>query len=117
MKKSFLLLFIPVLMVSFIQPLQLFKTSLKVTVRNDLGNTESGAQVSLYKSKEDYQKSQNAVATKITDEKGNVLFTDLEAIVYYMSAEKGDKNNFDAGEKTDALLPEKINKVTVIISE
>jgi uncharacterized protein (DUF2141 family) len=96
---------------------QLVKTSLKVTVRNDLGNLESDVSVSLYKSKDDYEKSVNPVATQVTDEKGNATFKNLEAIAYYISAEKGDKNNFGAGEKTEVLVENKQNKITVIISE
>ncbi|GAL82947.1 hypothetical protein CHU_0212 [Sporocytophaga myxococcoides] len=97
--------------------MHVLKTSLKVTVRNDLGNLESEASVSLYKTKEDYEKSINPVDTQITDEKGNAVFGNLESVVYYISAEKGDKNNFGAGEKTEKLVENRQNKVTIIISE
>lgn len=96
---------------------QLFKTSLKVNVRNELGNLVNGAEVTLYESKEDYEKSENPLAQKSTDVKGNAVFEDLEAKVYYINAEKGDANNFGAGEKTDTLTAKRMNKVTIIISE
>ncbi|MDB5258627.1 MAG: hypothetical protein JWM14_3322 [Chitinophagaceae bacterium] len=96
---------------------QLFKTSLRITVRNELGNLESGATVAVYKTKEDYEKNANPVALDKTDAKGIVTYEDMEAIVYYVTAEKGDRNNFGAGEKTEALTPSKMNKMTIIISE
>ena len=96
---------------------QFVLTDLKVTVRNELGNLETGVKVSLYKTKEDYEKSVNAVGTQTTDAKGNAFFEKLSPISYYLTAEKGDRNNFGAGEKTDTLKLNRINKVTVIISE
>lgn len=96
---------------------QLFKTSLKVNVRNELGNLVNGAEVTLYENKEDYEKSENPLAEKTTDEKGNAVFEDLQAKVYFINAEKGDANNFGAGEKTDTLTAKRMNKVTIIISE
>lgn len=96
---------------------QMIPTSLKITVRNELGALESDVQVTLYASKEDYEKSQNAVATGKTDSKGNVFFQYLTKLNFYVSAEKGDKNNFGAGEKIDNLAENKVNKVTIIISE
>ena len=117
MKKQLLLpaLLVLVLISSFSPEFEF--TDLKVTVRNELGNLESGATVSLYTKKEDYEKSANAVASQTTDEKGNVFFKKLSPISYYLTAEKGDRNNFGAGEKTDTLKLNRINKVTVIISE
>src|SRR6478752_2249930 len=97
--------------------LQLFNTALKINVRNELGNIEAGATVTLYKTKEDYEKNQNPVKTGKTDEKGNVLFEKLETVSYYVQVEKGDKNNFGAGEQTGVLSKEKLNKATIIISE
>jgi hypothetical protein len=96
---------------------QLFKTSLRITVRNELGNLESGATVAVYKTKEDYEKNTNPVALDKTDAKGIVTYEGMEAIVYYVTAEKEDRNNFGAGEKTEALTPNKMNKMTIIISE
>ena len=92
-------------------------TSLKVTVRNELGNLESGAKVTLYATKEDYEKEVNPVVSQTTDAKGLVYFQHLEALSFYLSAEKGDRNNVGAGEKIDSLTANRVNKVTVIISE
>ena len=36
-------------------------TNLKITIRNDLGNLESGVTVILYSSKEDFKKEENPV--------------------------------------------------------
>ena len=91
------------------------KTNLRITVRNELGNLESGATVAVYKSKEDFEKSVNPVALDKTDDKGIVTYEDMEAIVYYVTAEKGDRNNFGAGEKTEALTANRMNKMTIII--
>ena len=96
---------------------QLLKTNLRITVRNELGNIENGATVAVYKTKEDYEKSTNPVALDKTNAKGIVTYEDIEAIAYYVTAEKGDRNNFGAGEKTEVLAPNKMNKMTIIISE
>jgi hypothetical protein len=93
------------------------RTDLRINVRNELGNLEADVNVSLYKTKEQYEKSEGAVFTGTTDIKGNVTFDGVEPIAYYVGAEKGDKNNFGAGEKTEVLQANKLNKMTVIISE
>jgi uncharacterized protein (DUF2141 family) len=99
------------------QPAQILTTKLQVTVRDDLGNLVEGANVRLFKSEEDYNKEQNQVgATLKTDAKGKISFNELEPKVYYIIAEKGDKDNSGAGTKTEALTAKKINKITVIIS-
>lgn len=96
---------------------QLFKTSLKIQVLNDLGNIEEGATVKIFKTEEDYNKEENTVREGITDKKGNVVFSDVEALEYYVNVVKGDKNNYGAGEKIEMLDEGKINRITVIISE
>ncbi|MEQ8925837.1 MAG: carboxypeptidase regulatory-like domain-containing protein [Fulvivirga sp.] len=96
--------------------IQVFDTSIKINVRNELGNIEEGVSVQLYGSEEDYRKEQNPVTeVAITDKKGNVKFKDLEAKIYFVNAKKGDKNNVGAGVKTDMLEAGKLNKVTIII--
>jgi hypothetical protein len=94
---------------------QLLKTSLQITVRNNLGNLEEGAEVKLYKTDEDYRNDINLVGREITDAKGRAKFTELEPTVYYIDARKGDMNNFGAGIQTDSLAEKRMNKVTIII--
>lgn len=97
---------------------QLIKTTLHVIVRNGLGNLEQGAKVTLYKTKEDYEKSINpATAAVETNQEGKVIFKNIEAIAYYLFVEKGDMNNSGAGEKIEKLAPNRINKSTVVISD
>ena len=79
-------------------------TSLRITVLNELGNTEEEVKVTLYHNSEDYKKEENAVMEgKMTDKKGRVTFKGLESKVYFVNAEKGDKNNYGAGVQTDKL--------------
>ena len=115
--KKFVSIFLLAIILFSLAGFQLFKTNLRITVRNELGNIESGATVAVYKSKEDYEKNINPVALDKTDAKGIVTYDDMEPIVYYVTAEKGDRNNFGAGEKTEPLTPNKLNKMTIIISE
>lgn len=96
---------------------QLITTSLKINVRNGLGNIESGVKVTLYATLEDYNKSVNPVETQVTDDKGNVWFKNLKQLEYWVSAEKGSMNNFNAGEKIENLTLERINKATIVITE
>jgi hypothetical protein len=94
---------------------QIVKTQLHITVRNELGNTEAGASVTLYTTETDYEKEQNPVQSGTTDEKGIVKFKELKAQEYFVLAKKGDINNFGGGEKTGQLVPNRINKVNIII--
>lgn len=96
--------------------IQVLNTSIKINVRNELGNIEEGVAVQLFGSEEDYRNEQNPV-TEIayTDSKGNVKFKELEPKIYFVNAKKGDKNNVGAGVQTDKLVDGKMNKVTIII--
>ncbi|MBL6448358.1 carboxypeptidase regulatory-like domain-containing protein [Fulvivirga sp. 29W222] len=95
---------------------ELLSTSLKITVRNELGNLEEGVSVQLFPTEEDYRNETNPVTEKqLTDSKGQVKFKDLASKVYFVNAVKGDKNNIGAGVQTDTLIEGKMNKVTIII--
>lgn len=97
-------------------PVQLLKTSLQVTVRDNIGNVVEGAEVQLFTSKEDYQQETNPVGEKaFTNEKGQAKFVGIEPREYYLNVEKGDLNNYGAGIKTDSLVARRTNKVTIII--
>lgn len=96
---------------------QILTTKLQVTVRDDVGNLVEGAQVRLFKTEEDYNNEQNqAGQTLKTDAKGRVSFDNLAPAIYYIIVEKGDMDNSDGGNKTEALVPKRINKITVIVS-
>ncbi len=58
-------------------PFQIFKTSLTVTVRDELGNTVEGASVKLFLKEEDYTKEVNPLAEATTDKKGVAKFNKL----------------------------------------
>ncbi|HET8861547.1 SpaA isopeptide-forming pilin-related protein [Marivirga sp.] len=95
---------------------QLFKTNLRITIQDDLGNIQEGAKVTLYGSEDDYRKSENPVAeTQTTDKKGRVTFKDLEPKIYHVYAEKGSMNNNNLGVQTDTLEAKKLNKVAIVI--
>lgn len=97
---------------------QLIKTTLQITVRNGLGNIEPGVKVSLYATKDDYEKSINPVIAPLeTDKSGKAIFKDIEAKAYYIQVEKGDLDNSGAGEIIEKLEPNRINKSTIVISE
>jgi ABC-type Na+ efflux pump permease subunit len=95
--------------------LQIIKTTLTVTVRDDLGNTVEGATVQLFENEGDYTKEQNVAAEGVTDAKGVLRLKDLKAIAYYIIVRKDDKDNAGGGEKTEKLEAKKINKVTIVI--
>ena len=116
MKKK-LLIYLSVVMVFIaMSSFQLLKTSLKITVIDELGNIVEGAAVQLYPSEEDYRNEANAVSeVSHTDKKGQVKFKELDAKVYFVNASKGDKNNIGAGVQTDKLEEGKLNKVNIVI--
>lgn len=93
----------------------MIKTTLNITVRNELGNTVEGATVRLFENQDDYNKEQNAAAEGMTDDKGVVKFKDLKDIAYFVLVEKDDLNNFGGGEQTGKLEAKRINKVTIVI--
>lgn len=114
MKKSALSLFfiLSILMAGYTQ---IIKTSLTVTVRDELGNTAEGVNVKLFEAESDYLAEKNAAAEGTTDAKGVIKFKNLKAIAYYVLARKGDKDNAGKGEATGKLEENKFNKVTIII--
>jgi hypothetical protein len=94
---------------------QLIKTTLNVTVRDELGNTVEGATIQLFESEEDYNGEKNVVAETVTDKKGIAKLKELKNISYYVIVRKDDKDNSGGGEQTGKLEANKINKVTIII--
>lgn len=96
--------------------LQILNTSVKINIRNELGNIEEGVAVQLFGSEEDYRNETNPVTEiSYTDKKGNVKFKELESKVYFVNAKKGDKDNVGAGVQMQKLEEGKMNKVTIII--
>ena len=94
---------------------QLIKTTLHITVRDELGNTVQDASVQLFETEEDYLKEENVVAQDSTDKRGIVRFKDLKPISYYVIIRHGDKDNSGGGERTAELEERRINKVTIVI--
>ena len=94
---------------------QIFKTSLTLTVRDELGNTVEGASIKLFEKESDYNKEINTVAEGTTDAKGIAKFKALRPIAYFVLVKKGDKDNAGGGEKIDKLDEGKFNKSTIVI--
>ncbi|WMJ72269.1 carboxypeptidase regulatory-like domain-containing protein [Cytophagaceae bacterium ABcell3] len=112
MKKLLLVSVLAVLMMSF----QIFPISLKITIRDELGNLTEGATVTLYKTEEDYINKENPVGSaELTNQKGIASFKNLEPAPYFIYAEKGEMNNIERGVQTDTLQKGRVNKATIII--
>jgi hypothetical protein len=94
---------------------QLIKTTLNLTVRDEVGNTVDGATVQLFETEEDYNTEKNVVAEGTTDAKGILKLKDLKAISYFVIVRKDDKDNSGGGERTGKLEEKRINKVTIVI--
>lgn len=94
---------------------QLIKTTLNLTVRDEVGNTVDGATVQLFETEEDYNTEKNVVAEGITDAKGILKLKDLKAMSYFVIVRKDDKDNSGGGERTGKLEEKRINKVTIVI--
>jgi uncharacterized protein (DUF2141 family) len=116
MKLLFVIILFALINLSFVaKPVQLFNTSLTVTVRDEVGNTVTGASLQLFESEENYNKEKNPVAAGVTDAKGIFRFKKLNAASYFILAKKDDKDNSGGGEKTGKLEEGKFNKVTIVI--
>lgn len=116
MKRNYLILLLSAITLLSCASAQIMKTSLRITVLDELGNPVEGAAVVLYANEEDYNSSENPVSEKVlTNNKGIAKISDLESKVYFVDVQKGDKSNFDAGTRTNVLESGKINKVNIII--
>jgi hypothetical protein len=114
MKPAFKILTL-VAIISLLSAFQLIKTSLTVTVRDEVGNIVEGATVQLFENEADYSAEKNVAAEGITDKKGVLKLKELKSIPYYVIVKKDDKDNSGGGEQTAKLDENKINKVTIII--
>jgi hypothetical protein len=103
------------LCISLLSFSQIVKTTLHVTVRDELGNTVEGATIQLFETEEDYNTEKNIVAEGVTDKKGILRLKELKAMPYFVLARTEDKDNAGGGERVEKLEPNKINKVTIII--
>src|SRR6187402_588077 len=113
---AYSLVFVAFVLSSFISMNNgLLKTSLNVTVRDEVGNTVEGATIQLFEKEDDYKAEKNVVATGTTDEKGVAKFKDIKAISFYVLVKKDDKDNIGGGEQIGKLEDGKINKVTIVI--
>ena len=71
--------------------LQILPTGMRLTVLSSLGNPVENAKVTIYKTWDDYENEENAVAgPAFTDGKGRVTFKNLEEKQYYVQAIKKD---------------------------
>ena len=113
--KSFTLSFFVIVLLAFTAQAQIIKTSLTLTVRDELGNTVEGANVKIFEKQADYTAEQNPAAEGVTDAKGIVKFKNLKSVAYYILARKGDKDNSGGGEQTGKLEEKRFNKTTVVI--
>lgn len=113
--KKYATLFVLASLFTLSSGFQLIKTSLGVTVRDEVGNIVTSANVQLFEKEEDYNLEQNVAAEGVTDEKGYIRFKELKDISYFIIVRKGDKDNSGGGERTGKLEEKRINKVTVVI--
>ena len=117
MKKILLISGICTLLITAMSYQIILKTSLQIKILNRLGSTVTGVEVKLYGDKEDYDSEKNQIGeTQLTDKKGQVLFKDLEAKSYYVSAKKDKLSNYGEAELTDTLTAGRRNKVIIIIN-
>jgi hypothetical protein len=116
MKLLFVIIISTFINFSFVSnPVQLFNTSLTVTVRDEVGNTVAGASIKLFETEENYTKEKDAVSEGLTDAKGVFRFKKLKAAPYFVLVKKDDKDNSGGGEKIGKLEEGKFNKVTIVI--
>ena len=94
---------------------QIIKTTLNLTVRDEVANTVEGATVQLFEKEEDYTAEKNVAVEGTTDAKGILKLKDLKAMSYFVIVRKDDKDNSGGGERTGKLEEKRINKVTIVI--
>lgn len=102
-------------LIAILSGFQLIKTTLHITVRDELGNIVEGATVQLFETEDDYLKEEHVVMEASTDKYGIAKLKDLKAISYFVIVRKEDKDNSGGGERTAVLEAKRINKVTIVI--
>lgn len=102
-------------LVLFLSSFQIIKTTLHITVRDELGNIVEGATVQIFETEDDYLKEENIVQEATTDKYGMAKFKDLKNISYFVIVRHGDKDNSGGGERIAELQAKRINKVTIVI--
>lgn len=92
-------------------------TALEITVKDNLGNSVSGATVKLYSSLTDWTNGTNQLlTTQTTNASGVVKFSPLSSIKYYWSVTNGCKNNaYGSNTTTNVLTSNVTTSVTTII--
>lgn len=109
-------LFIIISATSVSAELQILPTGMRITVLNSVGSPVENAKVTIYKTSEDYESEENAIAgPAFTDEKGRVTFKNLEERMYFIQVIKGEENNYGEGEQSGKLKKGKINKFNIVI--
>ena len=113
--KRYLLLGVVAGLLIVLSGFQIIKTTLNLTVRDEVGNTVEGATVQLFEKEEDYVSEKNVAVKGTTDAKGVLKLKDLKAMSYFVIVRKDDKDNSGGGERTGKLEEKRINKVTIVI--
>ena len=67
---------------------------LEIMVKDLSGNGVVGATVKLFNSEGNFNANENPLQTEVTDQTGKVLFMELNEMIYYFYAEKGQLNNY-----------------------
>jgi hypothetical protein len=115
---KYLIVLLSITMMSFEllnSPTQILNTSLTITVRDEVGNLVSGAEVLLFENEADYLAEKNVAFSGTSDDKGLVKLKKLKSISYYAIVRKADKDNSGGGEVIGKLEEGKFNKVTIVI--
>jgi hypothetical protein len=113
--KHYILTGVVVSFLIIISGFQIIKTTLNLTVRDEVGNTVEGATVQLFEKEADYTAEKNVAVEGTTDAKGILKLKDLKAMSYFVIVRKDDKDNSGGGERTGKLEEKRINKVTIVI--
>jgi hypothetical protein len=101
-------------LVLFVAVAAVLKTSLHITVRDEVGNVVPDANIKLYSNRENWEKETGHFAEGFTDAKGIFKFQEVNQLTVFVLIRKDDKDNTGGGEQT-TLEKGKINKVTVVI--
>ena len=88
----------------------------RITVIDESNMVVQGAKVILYGSAEDYNKEQNGIISGTTNEKGYVMFKNLEPKAYYVYVEKGDLNNNGGNVQTGKLDSKGKSRFEILIN-
>jgi len=92
-------------------------TDLVITVTDDNSTATANVSITLYPTEDDWVNETNVIEVQTTNMEGVATFIKLESKTYFIDATKSDFTNWGGIEKSSTLTANKINQLTISLSD